>query len=56
MTKDIIILILLLIGLFLTYLINRKKVKKIIYKSKIKKINISEFDQIFDEIQQSGDK
>ena len=49
MTKDIIILILLLIVLFLTYLINRKKVKKIIYKSKIKKINISDFDQIFDE-------
>ena len=49
MTKDIIILILLLIVLFLTYLINRKKVKKIIYKSKIKKINITELDQIFEE-------
>ena len=49
MTKDIIILILFLVILFLTYLINKKKVKNFFYKSKIKKINITELDQIFDE-------
>ena len=49
MTKDIIILILLLIILLLTYFINKKKIKRLIYKNKIKKINLSELDQIFNE-------
>ena len=49
MTKDLIILILILIILSLTYLINKKKIKNFIYKSKIKKINISDLDQMFDE-------
>ena len=49
MTKDIIILVLFLVVLILTYLINKKKVKNFFYKSKIKEINITELDQIFDE-------
>ena len=49
MIKDTVILILFLTILFLIYLINKKKVKNLIYKSNIKKINISEVDQIFEE-------
>ena len=49
MTKDIIILVLFLVVLILTYLFNKKKIKNFFYKSKIKKINITELDQIFDE-------
>ena len=49
MTKDIIILILFLLVLILIYLINKKKIKNFFYKSKIKKINITELDQVFDE-------
>ena len=49
MTKDIIILVLFLIILFLLYKTNKKKVKNLFYKSKIKQINISELDKIFDE-------
>ena len=49
MTKEIIILILFLTILFLTYKINKKKVRNLFYKSKIKQIDISELDKIFDE-------
>ena len=49
MTKDIIILILFLIILFLIYKTNKKKVKNFFYESKIKQINISELDKVFDE-------
>ena len=49
MTKEIIILILFLTILFLTYKINKKKVRNLFYKSKIKQIDISEVDKIFEE-------
>ncbi len=49
MTKEIIILILFLTILFLTYKINKKKVRNLFYKSKIKQIDISKLDKIFDE-------
>ena len=49
MTKEIIILILFLTILFLIYKINKKKVRNLFFKSKIKQIDISELDKIFDE-------
>ena len=49
MTKEIIILILFLTILFLIYKINKKKVRNLFYKSKIKQIDISQLDKIFDE-------
>ena len=49
MIKDIVILILSLTILFLTYRTNKKKVRNLLYKSKIKQIDISELDIIFEE-------
>ena len=49
MIKDIVILILSLAILFLTYRTNKKKVRNLFYKRKIKQIDISELDKIFDE-------
>ena len=49
MTKDIIILILFLTILFLTHKTSKKKIRNLFYKSKIKQIDISELDKIFDE-------
>ena len=49
MTKNILILILFLVIVLFIYLINKKKIKNLIYNGKIKKIHISELDPIFEE-------
>ena len=45
--SDLIILILILVNLILIYFINRKKIKKKIFKSKITQVNLEDLHEIF---------
>ena len=48
MIKTLFIILLIFFNIILLYLINRKKIKNLIFKSRIPKVDVSEINSIFE--------